>query len=128
MSEHYDTVKEILEEEPESVQDLLDGEDGAENYLVGQVMQATGGQADPQEAVSLIKEVIHKERVEWPVTFTVHRRPVSKTTVGERLATDLPSWLHDEIPRELEDPSPYEFEFEVTVYKDGSLEVEQNDA
>ena len=40
-------VAEAIEENPEAVEDYRAGEDGALNYLVGQVMQATGGSADP---------------------------------------------------------------------------------
>ena len=40
-------VREAIEENPGAVADYHDGEDGALNYLVGQVMGATGGAADP---------------------------------------------------------------------------------
>jgi aspartyl-tRNA(Asn)/glutamyl-tRNA(Gln) amidotransferase subunit B len=40
-------VREAIEENPGAVADYHDGEDGALNYLVGQVMAATGGAADP---------------------------------------------------------------------------------
>jgi aspartyl-tRNA(Asn)/glutamyl-tRNA(Gln) amidotransferase subunit B len=40
-------VEAAIDENPEAVADYHDGEDGALNFLVGQVMQATGGSADP---------------------------------------------------------------------------------
>ena len=40
-------VREAIEENPDAVDDYESGEDGALNFLVGQVMQATGGSADP---------------------------------------------------------------------------------
>ena len=40
-------VREAIEEHPGAVADYHAGEDGALNYLVGQVMGATGGAADP---------------------------------------------------------------------------------
>jgi len=40
-------VEAAIDENPEAVADFQDGEDGALNFLVGQVMQATGGSADP---------------------------------------------------------------------------------
>jgi aspartyl/glutamyl-tRNA(Asn/Gln) amidotransferase, B subunit len=40
-------VREAVDENPGAVSDYHDGEDGALNYLVGQVMATTGGAADP---------------------------------------------------------------------------------
>ncbi len=40
-------VEEAIEENPEAVSDYHDGEGGALNFLVGQVMQKTRGSADP---------------------------------------------------------------------------------
>jgi aspartyl-tRNA(Asn)/glutamyl-tRNA(Gln) amidotransferase subunit B len=40
-------VEEAIEENPEAVADYEDGDDGAINFLVGQVMGKTGGSADP---------------------------------------------------------------------------------
>ena len=40
-------VETAVEENPDAVEDYENGEDGALNFLVGQVMQATGGSADP---------------------------------------------------------------------------------
>jgi aspartyl-tRNA(Asn)/glutamyl-tRNA(Gln) amidotransferase subunit B len=40
-------VADAIESNPGAVEDYRSGEDGALNFLVGQVMQATGGSADP---------------------------------------------------------------------------------
>jgi aspartyl-tRNA(Asn)/glutamyl-tRNA(Gln) amidotransferase subunit B len=40
-------VTEAIEENPDAVEDYHAGEGGAINFLVGQVMQKTGGSADP---------------------------------------------------------------------------------
>jgi aspartyl-tRNA(Asn)/glutamyl-tRNA(Gln) amidotransferase subunit B len=40
-------VREAIEENPDAVEDYHAGEGGAINFLVGQVMQKTGGSADP---------------------------------------------------------------------------------
>jgi aspartyl-tRNA(Asn)/glutamyl-tRNA(Gln) amidotransferase subunit B len=40
-------VVEAIDENPDAVEDYHDGEGGAINFLVGQVMQKTGGSADP---------------------------------------------------------------------------------
>lgn len=49
-------VQEIIEDEGEAVDDLRSGKDSALNYLVGQVMQRTQGQADPQEVRDMFSE------------------------------------------------------------------------
>ena len=49
-------VEQAIEENPDAVADYHDGEDGALNYLVGQVMQATGGSADPGQVNKLLRE------------------------------------------------------------------------
>ena len=49
-------VGDALEANPEAVEDYHAGEDGALNYLVGQVMAATGGSADPGTVNELLRE------------------------------------------------------------------------
>jgi aspartyl-tRNA(Asn)/glutamyl-tRNA(Gln) amidotransferase subunit B len=49
-------VSEAIDENPDAVADYHDGDDGAINFLVGQVMQATGGSADPGEVNQLLRE------------------------------------------------------------------------
>ena len=49
-------VTEAIEENPDAVEDYYDGEGGALNFLVGQVMQKTGGSADPGSVNQLLRE------------------------------------------------------------------------
>jgi aspartyl-tRNA(Asn)/glutamyl-tRNA(Gln) amidotransferase subunit B len=49
-------VEQAIADNPDAVEDYHTGEDGALNYLVGQVMQATGGSADPGEVNQLLRE------------------------------------------------------------------------
>ncbi|MDZ7730046.1 MAG: hypothetical protein U5K37_02165 [Natrialbaceae archaeon] len=49
-------VQAAIDEHPEAVADYEAGEDGALNFLVGQVMQKTGGSADPGDVNSLLRE------------------------------------------------------------------------
>ncbi|APE95931.1 Asp-tRNA(Asn)/Glu-tRNA(Gln) amidotransferase subunit GatB [Halodesulfurarchaeum formicicum] len=49
-------VKTAIEENPDAVEDYHAGEGGAINFLVGQVMQQTGGSADPGEVNQLLQE------------------------------------------------------------------------
>jgi aspartyl-tRNA(Asn)/glutamyl-tRNA(Gln) amidotransferase subunit B len=48
-------VATAIEENPGAVEDYHAGEDGALNFLVGQVMQATGGSADPGTVNQLLR-------------------------------------------------------------------------
>jgi len=49
-------VDAAIDENPEAVADYHDGDDGAINFLVGQVMAATGGSADPGQVNGLLRE------------------------------------------------------------------------
>ncbi|MFB6124651.1 MAG: Asp-tRNA(Asn)/Glu-tRNA(Gln) amidotransferase subunit GatB [Halanaeroarchaeum sp.] len=49
-------VEAAIEENPDAVEDFHAGEGGALNFLVGQVMQKTGGSADPGEVNQLLRE------------------------------------------------------------------------
>jgi aspartyl-tRNA(Asn)/glutamyl-tRNA(Gln) amidotransferase subunit B len=49
-------VTAAIDDNPDAVADYHDGDDGAVNFLVGQVMQATGGSADPGEVNRLLRE------------------------------------------------------------------------
>jgi aspartyl-tRNA(Asn)/glutamyl-tRNA(Gln) amidotransferase subunit B len=55
-------VEEALDENPGAVEDYHAGEDGAINFLVGQVMQKTGGSADPGDVNRLLREALDKQR------------------------------------------------------------------
>ncbi|WP_136687107.1 Asp-tRNA(Asn)/Glu-tRNA(Gln) amidotransferase subunit GatB [Halorhabdus amylolytica] len=48
-------VEEAIDENPDAVADYHDGEGGAINFLVGQVMQKTGGSADPGDVNELLR-------------------------------------------------------------------------
>lgn len=50
-------VSEVLEENKDAVDDYMNGENQAINYLVGQVMEKTGGSVDP----SKVNETLRKE-------------------------------------------------------------------
>jgi len=49
-------VAEAIEENPDAVEDYHSGDDGAINFLVGQVMQKTGGSADPGDVNQLLRD------------------------------------------------------------------------
>jgi len=51
-------VDEAIDENPDAVEDYYAGEDGAINYLVGQVMQKTGGSADPGDVNRMLREAL----------------------------------------------------------------------
>ncbi|MGB9986437.1 Asp-tRNA(Asn)/Glu-tRNA(Gln) amidotransferase subunit GatB [Salarchaeum japonicum] len=55
-SEVEAAVEEAIEENPDAVEDYEAGDDGALNFLVGQVMQKTGGSADPGQVNELLRE------------------------------------------------------------------------
>jgi aspartyl-tRNA(Asn)/glutamyl-tRNA(Gln) amidotransferase subunit B len=49
-------VSEAIDENPDAVEDYHSGEGGALNFLVGQVMQKTGGSADPGSVNQMLRE------------------------------------------------------------------------
>ncbi|MFB6235362.1 MAG: Asp-tRNA(Asn)/Glu-tRNA(Gln) amidotransferase subunit GatB [Halopenitus sp.] len=49
-------VETAIEENPSAVEDFHEGDEGAINFLVGQVMQQTGGSADPGQVNQLLRE------------------------------------------------------------------------
>jgi aspartyl-tRNA(Asn)/glutamyl-tRNA(Gln) amidotransferase subunit B len=49
-------VDNVIQDEQDAVEDYHDGDEGALNYLVGQVMSTSGGKADPKTARELLKE------------------------------------------------------------------------
>ena len=53
-----DVVKEVLEENPQSIEDIKNGKDRAFGFLVGQCMKKTKGKANPQQVNALLKERI----------------------------------------------------------------------
>jgi aspartyl-tRNA(Asn)/glutamyl-tRNA(Gln) amidotransferase subunit B len=53
-----EAVEAAIEENPEAVEDHRAGEEGAINFLVGQVMGKTGGSADPAEVNRMLREAL----------------------------------------------------------------------
>ncbi len=51
-------IEEVIEENEEAVEDVRSGKDQAVGFLVGQVMQKTEGQANPQQANEMLREAI----------------------------------------------------------------------
>ncbi len=51
-----EAVERAIDENPDAVEDYHSGEDGALNFLVGQVMQQTGGSADPGDVNQLLRD------------------------------------------------------------------------
>jgi len=76
-------VTAAIDDNPDAVSDYHDGDEGAINFLVGQVMQATGGSADPGEVNGLLRE-----ELSWTGRSSMH---VTVEVVGEGTAEyDLP--------------------------------------
>ena len=50
------TVDEVIGENPDQVQQYLDGKDKLLGYFVGQVMKKTGGKANPQQVNQIVKD------------------------------------------------------------------------
>jgi len=50
--------REAIENNPKAVEDYYMGKEKALNFLVGQVMRATRGRADPGEAAKIMKEIL----------------------------------------------------------------------
>ncbi len=57
-SELDEIIVEVIDSNNEAVEDFKRGEEGALNFLVGQVMKKSGGKADPRESRSMILEKI----------------------------------------------------------------------
>ena len=53
-------VEAAIEDNPDAVEDYHSGDEGAINFLVGQVMQATGGSADPGEVNGLLRDELEE--------------------------------------------------------------------
>jgi aspartyl-tRNA(Asn)/glutamyl-tRNA(Gln) amidotransferase subunit B len=52
-------VEDAIDENPDAVADYHSGEEGALNFLVGQVMQTTGGSADPGDVNQRLREELN---------------------------------------------------------------------
>ena len=53
-------LNEILDNNPQSVDDFKNGKDRAGGFLVGQIMKATKGQANPGVVNKLLKDELAK--------------------------------------------------------------------
>lgn len=51
-------ITEVIDENPDAVEDIKDGKEEAVGFLVGQVMQKTQGQANPEQANEMIRDEI----------------------------------------------------------------------
>ncbi|MEG2419601.1 MAG: Asp-tRNA(Asn)/Glu-tRNA(Gln) amidotransferase GatCAB subunit B, partial [Eubacterium sp.] len=57
-SELQGIIEKIVEENPKSLEDIAAGNKKAYGFLTGQVMKATKGQANPQVANGIIRQVV----------------------------------------------------------------------
>jgi aspartyl-tRNA(Asn)/glutamyl-tRNA(Gln) amidotransferase subunit B len=57
-SEFAQVLQEVVQEQPQAVQDYRSGKPTALNFLVGQAMKKTRGKADPRELTALLREII----------------------------------------------------------------------
>ncbi|MDO5026975.1 MAG: Asp-tRNA(Asn)/Glu-tRNA(Gln) amidotransferase subunit GatB [Tissierellia bacterium] len=53
-------VKEVLDENPQSIEDFKAGKDRALGYLMGQIMKKSKGKANPQQVNKMLKEELEK--------------------------------------------------------------------
>ena len=53
-------VNEVLDKNPQSIEDFKNGKDRAIGFLVGQIMKATKGQANPGIVNKLLNEELAK--------------------------------------------------------------------
>jgi aspartyl-tRNA(Asn)/glutamyl-tRNA(Gln) amidotransferase subunit B len=53
-------IKKVIAENPKSVEDYKNGKEKAMGFLVGQVMKATKGKANPQLTNQILKEELSK--------------------------------------------------------------------
>ena len=53
-------VEKVLDENPQSIEDFKNGKDRAIGFLVGQIMKASRGKANPQKVNELLMEKINK--------------------------------------------------------------------
>ena len=54
-------VQTVLDDNPQAAADLLSGKKQAQGFLMGQVMRATKGQANPQVVIPLIQRLVREE-------------------------------------------------------------------
>lgn len=128
MTEEIDIIHRVIEENGEHVEDYLSAEDGAMNYLIGQVLQASNGRLDPKEAKSLLEDEIHdqwEEPIDWPVELEIYRQISDQTGVLERVGNhlrdrDAPFPENPDYPHRVYPPK---VRCKFLVHEDGECEV-----
>ena len=55
-------VEDVLQENPKTIEDYINGKDSALRFLVGQVMKKTKGQANPKIASEILKTALEARR------------------------------------------------------------------
>ena len=55
-------VEDVINNNPESVDDYLNGHDRALKYLMGQIMKETKGSVNPAVASTLLKKTLEKRK------------------------------------------------------------------
>jgi hypothetical protein len=80
----------VLEENTEAVIDYRKhGEDGAVNYLIGQVLQKTGGSVSPAEAHESVTNALDGvDAPEWPIEVAVYHKH-DEVALLEKLANTV---------------------------------------
>ena len=56
-------INEVLDQNPQSIEDYANGKDRAVGFLVGQIMKKTGGQANPKVTNQILIQLL-KERTQ----------------------------------------------------------------
>ena len=123
-------VVEVTESEGEAVENYLNGEQGAMNYLVGCVLQETGGSINPSQAERLLEQVIeeeYSEPPEFPLEVQRHLRFEDESTFNalwRQLKDEDIEW-ENYIPDRAE---TLEKEISYTLTEDGAVELGSKNA
>ena len=79
-SELLAMINTVLDNNPQSIEDFKNGKDRAVGFLVGQVMKASKGQANPAMTNKLIQEEL-KKRQKFKIKFST-----MNTIRGDKMA------------------------------------------
>ncbi len=63
-------IEEIVDENPDAVNYFLSGESQSTNYLVGVVLQRSGGTVGPSEAENALREYLENRVVDVTIPYT----------------------------------------------------------
>ena len=55
-----DKINDVINENPNAVQDFIDGKSSSKKFLIGQIMKATSGKADPRLINKLLEQLLDK--------------------------------------------------------------------